>query len=486
MRETQSQKVLRRKERSEELLGRLVPAVLVMLTSASAAQALGLKEAIIFVLESHPEISAAEFNKQAIEFELDQARSLRAPRIDLSASVMSSINEGTTSIDLSAADDALEGYEFTARLSQTLFDGFETRSEIERQAYRVDAAALRVLERSEFLGLEAARVISDMRRAQTVLDLGRQNLAYHQEVVGRVEQAYAEEVVGIADLQQARERVFLARDILVDLELDLEDSRTFFIEIVGMPPENLEPLPAVRSRLPSGIDTAMAEARRNNPTVRFLQMDVGAAEALQRSVASNRYPDIALEAEARLGEDINSFEGDVNEARVGVVARYVFQGSQNRANRQEHVRRVSEARSQLLAQARIVDREVRQSWSTLQNARRRVQLIQQQVQLAADLRSSYETEFEIGNRTLLDVLNTQASLFEAQADLVSARSLEVYSEYRLLAASGRLLATLGIVPPEDAIVYATAAQNAPPVGAADTQEQFDARAYRDWRAGVGR
>jgi adhesin transport system outer membrane protein len=471
--------------RVQALAGGVVTAVAGCVVAASVS-ALTVEEAIILVLETNPEITAAEASKQAIEFELDQARSLWAPRFEITGRVMGAVNDGTTAVDQSAADDWLNGYEIGARATQMLFDGYEIRSEIDRQAFRVDAAALRVLERSEFLALEAIRLYTDVLRTQQVLALGRDNLSYHRAVLQRIERAFDEGVVGIGDLQQAQERVFFAEDVVTDLELNAEDARAFFIEVVGAEPRDLSRVPAIGARLPASLDAAMSLARNNNPTIRFLQTDVGAAEALSRSIDATKYPTISLEAEARYGEDVNAFDGEVAEARVGIVARYTFQGNLNRANRQEHVRRVSESRARLLTQARAVDRETRQTWAALGNIQRRLGLIERQVTLSRELRDSYEAEFEIGNRTLLDVLNTQNALFQAQADLAGGRLALVFAQYRLLAASGTLLQTLEIEPPEDAKIYASQGRGAPPVRAAETSGRIDARSFGQWRAGVDR
>ncbi|MEO9572525.1 hypothetical protein [Tateyamaria sp.] len=88
----------------------------VCLCAPSASVALSLKDVIIYVLETNPDIKTAEANKQAIEFELDQARSLRAPRFELEAFAGSSINDGSTTPDLSAADDWITGYCLTSAL----------------------------------------------------------------------------------------------------------------------------------------------------------------------------------------------------------------------------------------------------------------------------------------------------------------------------------------------------------------------------------
>jgi adhesin transport system outer membrane protein len=452
----------------------------------SPAFALTLEDTILYVIETNPEIKAAAANKQAIEFELDQAHSFWAPRFELEGRAGYSYNDGTTTSDLPAADDPIAGYELRSRIIQRLFDGGSTRSEIERQAYRVDAAALRVLERAEFLSLEATRAYAEVIRNRELETLARRNHDYHKEVFTRIEQAYENGVVGIADLQQAEERVFLAEDTVTQFKYNTVDAETLFLETVGVAPDNLGRVPPLVSGLPTNLDAALGIARQSNPTLRFLQSDVGTADALSREVSANRLPTLDLEAGGRTGEDVKGFEGKVLDAEVGLVLRYEFQGNQKRALRQEHIRRASESRATLLRQARLVEREVRQSWANLESTKNRIRIIQRQAELARDLRASYEKEFEVGSRSLLDILNTQGALFQAEANLINVRSLEVFINYRLLAAIGVLLPTLGIEPPEDAATYARDFNNAPDVAPAPEGTMTDAASFRNWRKSLNR
>ena len=451
------------------------------LVTGSPGLALTVEDAILYVLETNPEISASGANKQAIEFELDQARTFRVPRFTLEAESGVSANNGTTTPSLSSADEPITGYGVRARMAQTLFDGFATRSEIDRQAYRVDGAALRVLERSEFLSLEAVRVYSDVLRTRTLIGLAEDNLAYHREVLRRIQQAFETGVAGIADLQQVEERVFLAEDAVAVFRLDAAEAEAFFLETVGVAAEGLGSVPRLSGSVPAALDNALAVARRTNPTIRFLQADVGSAEALSRAVDANRFPTLDLEAYALYGEDLDGFEGRVEDYGVGLVLRYEFQGNQNRALRQEQIRRVNETRADLLIQLRLVEREVRESWANRDAAQRRVGLLERQVELSRGVRVSYEQEFEVGTRSLLDVLNTQISLFEAQINLANLRSLETYINYRLLAAMGILMPSLGIEPPLDAVPYAREQAGAPPIGTAPSGQAVDARSFAEWR-----
>ncbi|MEX0328024.1 MAG: TolC family protein [Ruegeria sp.] len=447
----------------------------------SIADALSLEDAIIFVLETNPEITAAESNKQAIEFELQQARSFWSPLVEVDAFAGSSINDGTTTPDLSSAQDWIGGYEVGLRISQLLFDGQETRSEIERQAYRIDAAALRVLERSEVLSLEAIRLYADVLRVRSLVGLARANRDYHVQVLERIQRAYDSGVVGIGDLQQAEERLILAEDTIISFELDLEDVQNLFLAVVGVEAKGLSTVPDIRRALPANLDAALETARRSNPTIRFLQADVGSAEAQSRRTNANAYPKLFLEADGRLGEDVGGYEGDVADARIGLVLRYQFQGTSKRAARQEEVRRVSESRARLLAQTRRVENEVRQSYAVYRSAQRRTQKITAQVNIAQKLRETYEEEFTVGQRSLLDVLNTQNALFQAQANLVNAKSAENYVRYRILASVGVLLKSMGITPPEDSNVYARDELNVTPRSQTGGEQRLDARAFKDWR-----
>lgn len=451
------------------------------LSYAGPLNALTIQDAIALVLETNPEITAAEANKQAVEFELEQARNLWAPRVELEAFAGSSLNDGETTPSLSAADDWITGYEVSTRISQLIFDGYETRSEIERQAYRIDAAAYRVMERSEVLSLEAVRLYADVIRVQRLIGLARENAAYHRNILRRIQQGFDAGVVGLGDLQQAEERLILTEDILLGFELDLEDIESLFLATVGVEAKGLGPVPNIGSKVPASLESALASARTKNPTIMFSQADVGSQDAQSRRVGANSTPRVYLEADGRFGEDVSGYKGNVADARVGLVMRWDFQGGAKRAAREEQARRTSESRARLLVQTRQVEREVRQSWMTLNSAQRRARVIASQAKLARELLRTYEAEFEVGQRSLLDVLNTQNALFQTEANLVNAESLKVFLHYRILAAIGILLPSLQIQPPEDAKVYAREKIGVPPVRVTETGIRSDAATFRDWR-----
>src|SRR3546814_6658297 len=111
-------------------------------------------------------------NKQAIEFELEQAKGLYLPRITLEMSAGVRRLENSTRRALGIAGDELYPLEAGIRAEQTLIDFGRRRGEKLRQAARVDGAALRVVERSEE---QTSELQSLMRISYAVFCLKKKN-----------------------------------------------------------------------------------------------------------------------------------------------------------------------------------------------------------------------------------------------------------------------------------------------------------------------
>lgn len=60
---------------------------------------------------------------------------------------------------------------------------------------------------------------------------------------------------------------------------------------------------------------------------------------------------------------------------------------------------------------------------------------------------AYKKQFSLGDRTLLDVLNTENELFEARRSYIDAEYDQLAAEYRIINASGQLLDALRFTRP---------------------------------------
>ena len=118
-----------------------------LILSIGFANAMTMKEAVAIAVKSNPEIGQAIANREGVQFELEQGRGLYRPRVDLEASAGGELRNSSSTRANGDSDTLFLRREASVVVRQTLFDGHTAKSEIERQAARVDSASYRVRER---------------------------------------------------------------------------------------------------------------------------------------------------------------------------------------------------------------------------------------------------------------------------------------------------------------------------------------------------
>ena len=419
----------------------------VTLAQGAGDDAVTMQEAIAAAMQSNPEILEAQYEKEAIEFERKQAEGLFLPRVGIEASAGVRRLENNTRRVLGISDDELYPREAGLTADWTALDFGRRRGELLRQAARVDGASLRVLERSELTALQISRQYLDVLLQERVVAAARDNATFHQGLVGDLERGVREGSISIADQQQAEERYQSALVRAEEADLEYRNAAITLRRLTGLDVSTGTLPPDLSAALPSDLATAIGLARLDNPLVREAQADVDAANALVTSAEGELWPTIGIEGRARTGKDIDGFQGETNDLQARVVLRWdVFDGGINRARVQETVRRASAARYALHDRQRAAEEDVRLAWQALQTQGRVVQQLDRQAQVGDDLLLSYRSQFDIGRRSLLDVLDAQNTRFNTQVRLETARFSQLFAQYQTLAATNRFLDALDIAP----------------------------------------
>lgn len=421
----------------------------VFLGCGVSADAMSLREAVSLSVYSNPEVGEAIFNRNAIGFELKQAEGQWLPRLDLEVrGGVEWFDEPSTRQD----NKYLYGpYEIGVRGQQKVFDGFATTYEIERQRARLDATSYRVWERSEFVGLSAVRAYLDVARLQAVQEAARRNINYHLRIASDMRAGLSRGAVSVADVQQANERVLAANLALEEAVEEEELSKALFLEIVGKPISRAQKIPAQGRRIPSGYEAVLAQARANNPLISLRNADIDAANAQVKIAEADYYPTVDLEVSSRFGENLQGEVGTKADARASLVMRWnLFNGNITKNRRAEEIERAGEARMRSQQAYREVARETRESWIRRNELNKQIGLLTRQVETTRQLLGSYEEQFTVGQRSLLDVLDTQNTVFRSEVAKISAEYAYLFTDYRLLAAMGQMLDVLGIQPPAQA------------------------------------
>ncbi|MHA6317983.1 TolC family protein [Altererythrobacter sp. CAU 1778] len=409
--------------------------------------AVTMTEAIEVAMASNPQIIEAQMNTEAIQFEREQAQGRYLPRIDLEGSAGIRRLENPTRRNLGIANNELYPLEASLRGDWTLLDFGRRRGEVLRQAARVDGASLRVIERSEFVALQVARQYLDVLLQQRVVAASMDNVSFHQNLVGDLGTGVEQGSISIADQQQAEERLQSALVRQAEAEQALEDARISLRSLTGLDVSQVVVPPDLGAQLPTGVEQAIGEARLRNPLVREAQADVDAANAMVTSAEGELAPTVGVEVLGRIGDDIDGFQGRTEDLQArGYVRWTLFDGGIRQAQVQEMVRRASEQRYRLHQRVRDAEEDVRTAWNARSSQGNIVTALSRQSQVADDLLLSYRSQFNVGRRSLLDVLDSQNTRYNTQVRLETARFSELFAEYQVLAATNRFLEVLNVAP----------------------------------------
>ncbi|HET6536917.1 MAG TPA: TolC family protein [Sphingopyxis sp.] len=428
---------------------------LALAASPAAAQPMSLKEVIAVAIDTNPQIHQAEMNKQAIEFELEQAKGLYMPRVTLEASAGVRRLENNTRRAQNIANKEMYPLEAQIRAEQTLIDFGRRRGEKTRQAARVDGAALRVLERAEFVALQTSRQYLDVLLQQRVVAAAEDNLTFHNSLVQDLAGGVQAGSISVADLQQAQERAKSASVRLSEAFEALETAKIELLALSGLEVQDVQLPPLFAEKLPGNLNDAIGLTRTRHPKVLEAIADVDAANADAAKNKGDLAPTIGLELTGRIGDDIDMYRGETNDLQAKAVMRWaIFDGGINRAKYQEYVRRASESRFRMHQVMREAESDVRSAWNSKNTQTNVFRELTEQSATTDELLLSYRDQFSVGRRSLLDVLDAQNTRFNVQVRAEIARFSEIFAHYQLLAATNSLLDAFDLSAPASRRVYA--------------------------------
>ena len=408
--------------------------------AATPVSALSLKEAVGEALKSNPEILQSAQNREAVEFELRQARGLYLPTLDLVASAGGRKLDSPGRRRLGEEDATLGAADVGLTFTQTLFDGGARRAEVERQAARVDGASFRVAERSEAIALAVTQEYFEILLQAEIVTIANKNASALSGIVSDISSGVSGGTLTSADRTQGRERLLSAQARLNEAEEDLAQAQIRFLRLVGVKLGSMKYPPSVSKALPSSVAEAVDIARRQSPRIAAARADVDAADALAKGAKAAYLPTISFEAKARVGQDIDGSEGRTSDLEAKVVARWnLYKGGRDQAVEQERIRRAGESRMENVVVHREVQESIQSAWDKRSKRAQQASLLQEQVSAAGSLMSAYRDQFRVGERSLLDVLSAQNTRFNTEVLAKTAQYAAVYADYQTLAAMGSLV-----------------------------------------------
>ncbi len=426
----------------------------ILLAMACAhAQAMTLSEAIQSTLDNHPELHASMNDRLASDEEVKVAKGGYLPTVDM---LVGYGREQTDSPSTRAFGDhnteTLNARNAELRLRQMLFDGFNTPNEVARTQAVANSRAYFVQGTSERLALRSVEVFLDVLQRREMVSLATNNLQAHQRIHDQIRLRSERGVGSTADLDQSEARLALAANNLYTEQVNLADAEANFFSATGRMPDQLEAPTSIKGELPSDLLAARQTVMENNPFLKSAQADVHAAEKQYEVAKSPFYPRLDLELASRADDNIQGDEGHYNTWRAAVVMNYnLFNGMRDKARLQSAAHQINQSMDIRNNALRVLNENLSLAWNAMENARRQTPKARDYADYTARVREAYQQQFSLGQRTLLDLLDSENELFTANRRYTEVRYTEEFSMYRVIAAMGELLRTQNVVLPAEAV-----------------------------------
>jgi adhesin transport system outer membrane protein len=331
-------------------------------------------------------------------------------------------------------------------LNQILFDGFATRNEVKRLSYAQRVRYYELLDASENTALEAMRAYKDVLRNRESLRITEENYIQHRVVYEQIQRKVKLGVGRGVDLELATGRLALAESNLQTTINNLQDVTARYQRIVGsLPPAEMAPLPMLDKDVPGKPDEALVKAYELNPALAAANENIVSSLADVDVQRSKFYPRVDLQASQRWFQDVDGIDGNYNDGKIGLAVNYnLFNGGSDKASERSAVDRVYIAKDLRDKVCRDVRQTLVIAHHDITGIAKQLVFLKQHLDSIQKARDAYHKQFDIGQRSLLDLLDTENELLDSRLAYMAAQFEYAQAFARTQASMGTLLSSIGL------------------------------------------
>jgi TolC family type I secretion outer membrane protein len=402
------------------------------------ASAQSLSEALAGAYRTNPTLGAARAELRAVNEGVPQALSNWRPDLTVTGSAGKQRIDSRASF--SSTEETTTPFEATARVIQPLYRGGRTIAATARAEHEVRAQRLSLQSVEQSVLLRAVTAYMDAWRDQAVVEF---NLSNERVIARQLEATRDRFTVGEVtrtDVAQAETRLAVATADRIAAEGALASSRAVYEEVIGGAPGMLEAPPALAG-LPASLAAVVERSIAQNPDILAAGFAERAAQRRVREVIGELLPSVQLSASVSHSEETSQRAGETDRARIlAEVTIPLYQQGAVSSRVREAKQTSNQRRIEIEESRRRTEQEAISAWEGLQTARAQIRSFESGVRAAEIALEGVRQENAVGARTILDILDAEQELLDAQVNLVRSQRDETVAGHQVLTALGRLTA----------------------------------------------
>jgi len=415
------------------------------------AAAESLPDALARAYQTNPLLNAERARQRATDENVPQALAGYRPQI------VATLSAGLQQVrnllpDNTVQSATLKPWQIGVTVTQVLFNGFRTAHSVRVAELQVSSGREALRNVGQGVLLDAVTAYTNVLANQSLVEAQRANVAFLRETQSITQKRLNAGDVTPTDTAQAEARLNRGLSDLNAAEVALAISQATYAQVIGNPPTHLQPAQTVDRFGPRNREDATQLAFNQHPAVMAAGFDVDVASTTIRVAESSLLPTITVQGNASKSRDNDptlGTRGTEQASLMGQLNQPIYDGGTAASQTRQSKELASQSRM-VLEQVRNQARTAAVSaWVANEGAKVAVSAAESEVRAATVALAGVQKEAAGGQRTTVDVLNSQQDLILAKARLIGAQRDRVIASFTLLSAIGRLdVKTLNLNTPD--------------------------------------
>ena len=409
-----------------------------LLIQVGLTQALELKDFVVQVIGSSPEIKKIRYELESEHQDLLSSQKFPNTSLDLYGGAGAQKNYDYTSIN----DEELEKFNAGIKLKHKLFDGYYADSEIERYRSSYKAKKFMLSSEEQNVALEAIELFLEILKFDEIAGISNK---YVGDILINIEMSLEKFESGVLNSTD-HSLVLLAYEIANNNNINalnnLKDKIGLYEETVGSFP----PLSRMKYRdiekdlMPHSLKDAVKSATQNHPVIFACKEHVKEAKAQYTGSFSKDYPEVEFELSADWQKNMKNTEKRERVLSAMINVRYNLFGNNNNIHYNEKYKnQVSQAEALCDIKEREVKTSVKLSYNAYESLSLAKKYIEEAKKQTTSIANSYKERIEVETISFEKLIQRNNQKLDAEINEIENRYDLILAKYRVLHGMGLLL-----------------------------------------------
>lgn len=424
---------------------KMIKKIILSLSLITLSSAQDLKTVVEDVISTNPIVIERLKNYNIAKEDIDIAKAGYYPKLDLSLGVgIENTHKSGLDATPSSESSNLSVYRNSLTYTHNLFNGFETTYSVQQEKNKTIAAAYSYIEQVNDVVYDTVDIYLEIIKNYELLEISKENVTITNDIFKKVQQLYESGLTTLSEVNKIESSLSLAKANLIVQENTLENILQKMKRVLGrdVNPKNLS-VPAFNVKLPQNLDIATQYAMLHNPSLLVSDYNIKLAQAAYKKDKSSFLPSVDLEVKQAINKNLSAVEGEDNRFSAMVYLTYnLFNGYSDSTQRQKNISTIHQEIQIKNKLRREVIEGISLSWISNEKISQQLIHLKDYEKFANKTLTLYSKEYDLGRRSLLDLLSAQNDYTGSKSQIVEAKYNALFAKYRILDAMGTLVESI--------------------------------------------